>query len=214
MVYVHSRGVATREALVETAERLFAEQGIETVSLRDVSKAAGQRNHNAAQYHFGDRAGLVAAVYDHRMRLVNERRHAMLAAAAAEGLDDDVPTLVAAVVVPLTDVVAETAGWYGRFLARTQWDTFASGVVGELPVLSSYRRAVELLVAALPDLPRPVLANRVDQMGALLIGTVAGWEWRRHRDEPVLALDVLQTDLTTTITAVLTAPVTTRSEIT
>ena len=210
---MHSRGVATREALVETAERLFAEQGIETVSLRDVSKAAGQRNHNAAQYHFGDRAGLVAAVYDHRMRLVNERRHAMLAAAAAEGFEDDVPTLVAAVLVPLTDVVAETAGWYGRFLARTQWDTFASRVVGELPVLSSYRRAVELLAAALSDLPRPVLANRIDQMGALLIGTVAGWEWRRHRDEPALPLDVLQTDLTTTITAVLTAPVNTRSEI-
>jgi AcrR family transcriptional regulator len=210
---VHSRGVATREALVETAERLFAEQGIETVSLRDVSKAAGQRNHNAAQYHFGDRAGLVAAVYDHRMRLVNERRHAMLATAAAEGRTDDVPTLVAAVLVPLTDVVAETAGWYGRFLARTQWDTFASGVVGELPVLSSYRHAVELLVAALPDLPRPVIANRIDQMGALLIGTVPGWEWRLHRDEPALPLDDLQTDLTTTITAVLTAPVTTRSEI-
>ena len=78
MSQVHSRGVATREALVETAERLFAEQGIETVSLRDVSKAAGQRNHSAAQYHFGDRAGLVAAVYEHRMRHVNERRHAML----------------------------------------------------------------------------------------------------------------------------------------
>ena len=58
-----------------------------------------------------------------------------------------------------------------------------------------------------------MLANRIDQMGALLIGTVAGWEWRRHRDEPALPLDVLQTDLTTTITAVLTAPVTTRSEI-
>ena len=161
---MHSRGVATREALVETAERLFAEQGIETVSLRDVSKAAGQRNHNAAQYHFGDRAGLVAAVYDHRMRHVNERRHAMLDLAAADHLDDDVPTLVAATVVPLTEVVAETRGWYGRFLARTQWDTFASGVVGELPVAASYRRVVDLLVArpARPAAIRPRQPHRPD----------------------------------------------------
>ena len=211
---MHSRGVATREALVETAERLFAEQGIETVSLRDVSKAAGQRNHNAAQYHFGDRAGLVAAVYDHRMRLVNERRHAMLAARRGRGprrrrrRRSSPPC-----VVPLTDVVAETAGWYGRFLARTQWDTFARGVVAELPVaveLPPRRRAPRR--APCPTCRDPCSPTASTRWAPSLIGTVAGWEWRRHRDEPALPLDVLQTDLTTTITAVLTAPVTTRSE--
>lgn len=210
---MHSRGVATRDALVETAERLFAEQGIEAVSLRDVSKAAGQRNHNAAQYHFGDRAGLVAAVYDHRMRHVNERRHALLVVAEDAGRTDDITTIVAAVVDPLAAVVAETAGWYGRFLARTQWDTFARRVLVELPVLSSYRRACELLVAALPDLPPATRVHRIDQMGTLLIGTVAGWEWRRQLAEPALPLVTLQRDLTTTIAAVLTAPSTTRSEV-
>src|SRR4051794_4693030 len=181
--------------------------------MRDVSKAAGQRNHNAAQYHFGDRAGLVAAVYDHRMRHVNERRHAMLAAAADAGRSGDITTVVAAVVHPLAAVVAETAGWYGRFLARTQRDTFARRVVRELPVLSSYDRACELLVAALPDLPSPIVVHRIEQMGTLLIGTVAGWEWRRQLDEPTLSLPILQQDLTTTIAAVLTAPSKTVSEV-
>src|SRR4051795_6542335 len=101
---VKTRGDDTRTALVETAERLFAERGIESVSLRDVCAAAGQRNHSAAQYHFGDRAGLVAAVYDHRMAIVNERRHALL-----DGLTDDggVVGMVGAVVEPLAAVVAE-----------------------------------------------------------------------------------------------------------
>ena len=54
---------AARQAIVEAAERLFAERGIEAVSLRDVSAAAGQRNHSAAQYHFGDRAQLVVFAY-------------------------------------------------------------------------------------------------------------------------------------------------------
>src|SRR6476646_10577007 len=114
------RGDDARTALVDQAERLFAERGIESVSLRDVCAAAGQRNHSAAQYHFGDRAGLVAAVYDHRMAVVNERRHAMLDAIEDPG---DVTAVVRAVVEPLAAVVVETAGWYGRFLARTQWDT-------------------------------------------------------------------------------------------
>src|SRR5918997_1169788 len=115
------RGDDARSALVEQAERLFAERGIEAVSLRDVSAAAGQRNHSAAQYHFADRAGLVAAVYDARMGEVNRRRHDHLAAIDADGRGHDVTAVVEAIVVPLVEVVAETNGWYGRFLARTRW---------------------------------------------------------------------------------------------
>lgn len=187
--------------MVETAERLFAERGIESVSLRDVCAEAGQRNHSAAQYHFGDRAGLVAAIYGHRMSLVNERRHALLTEAGA-----DVLSIVRAVVEPLAAVVAETDGWYGRFLARTMWDTFAREIVTGLPVSSSYQRATELLAAAMPDFSPAVRAARLDQMETLLVGTVAGWEWRRQRGEAALSLAALQADLTSTITAVLQAP--------
>ena len=50
-------------------------------------------------------------------------------------------------------------------------------------------------------------------MEALLIGTIAGWEWRRQRGEPTIALDALQLELTATTTALLTAPITTRTEV-
>ena len=126
------RGDAARLALIEVAEQLFAERGIESVSLRDISAAAGQRNHSAAQYHFGDRAGLVAAVFSHRMHEVNIRRHALLDALEVEGSTDDLVRLVDATVRPLVEVVAETDGWYGRFLVRTRWDTFAQQVVADV----------------------------------------------------------------------------------
>src|SRR5215218_3598251 len=103
-----------RAALIEHAERLFAERGIEAVSLRDVSASAGQRNHSAAQYHFGDRSGLVAAVYEARMGVVNERRHRLLEAIDAEGRGDDLASIVEAIVVPLVEAVAAANGWYGR----------------------------------------------------------------------------------------------------
>jgi AcrR family transcriptional regulator len=71
-------GLETKRRLVDTAERLFAEQGVEQVKLVDVSREAGQKNRNAAQYHFGDRAGLINAVLDKHSEIIAEQRSAML----------------------------------------------------------------------------------------------------------------------------------------
>jgi len=101
----------------------------------------------------------------------------------------------------------------GRFLARTQWDPYAHAVLAELPVLSSYAKACALVAKALPAVPHHLRAQRLEEMGTLLIGTIAGWEWRRHREEPAIALDALQVELSATITALLTAPITTRTEV-
>jgi AcrR family transcriptional regulator len=202
---VESRGDAARTALLDTAERLFAERGIEAVSLRDVSAAAGQRNHSAAQYHFGDRRGLVAAVFERRMAEVSGRRHARLDTLAATGDHLDVEALVAAIVIPLTEIVAESGAWYGRFLARTQWDTLAADVVADLPAGASYRRALDMLAVAV-DLPRAVRHSRLEQLGTLLIGTVAGWEWQRQRGSRRLKLAELQSELVATLIAVVRAP--------
>lgn len=49
-------------ALLRAAEKLMAARGVQTVSLREISEAAGQRNVSAAQYHFKDRRGLVEAL--------------------------------------------------------------------------------------------------------------------------------------------------------
>ena len=201
---VQARSELTRVRLIETAEELFAERGIEAVSLRDVCAAAGQRNHSAAQYHFGSRAALALAVFEHRMRTVNQRRAAML-----DMLDPaDTAGIVATLVRPLTSVVAETDGWYGRFLHRMQWDTTARDVLAEVPLLDSYRRAVRLLAARRTDLPDAVRAQRIEQVGTLLIGSVAAWEWRRQRRQPALTVDELDRDLISTLVAVIDAPAT------
>jgi AcrR family transcriptional regulator len=197
-----ARGDAARAALVESAERLFAERGIEGVSLRDVSKAAGQRNNSAAQYHFGDRQGLVAAVYEHRMAHVDERRHAYLAQ-----LDEhDVRGLVEATVIPLLDVVAEANGWYGRFLARTRWDPIAWDVLQQLSTSTSFEIVGRGLIKALAHLPGPVRYSRLDQMLTLVLGTIAGWEGAPDRGQRRLDHATLSAELVETAVALLTAP--------
>ena len=49
-------------ALLRSAEKLMAARGVQSVSLREISEAAGQRNVSAAQYHFKDRRGLIEAL--------------------------------------------------------------------------------------------------------------------------------------------------------
>lgn len=195
------RSELTRVRLIETAEELFAERGIDAVSLRDVCAAAGQRNHSAAQYHFGSRAGLVRAVFEHRMTLVDARRQVLLDAVEP----GDVVALAAAFVRPLTSVVAATDGWYGRFLHRVQWDPTVQDVLVELPARSSYGRANSLLAAELADLPPAVRAHRIELVATMLIGGVAAWEWRRQRGQRALTVGELDDELIASILAIVHA---------
>ena len=52
----------TRRRIIDTAERLFAERGVEITSLVEIAKAAGQKNRSALQYHFTNKEGLLNAV--------------------------------------------------------------------------------------------------------------------------------------------------------
>src|SRR5262245_20055427 len=112
-------------ALVLAAERLFAERGLNGVSLRQINEAAGQRNASAAHYHFGSRDGVVRAVFEHRMAAVDARRRAMVEELGRDGRTSELRALVGAWVRPLAvELVPRTEGnHYVRFLdqVRRAW---------------------------------------------------------------------------------------------
>lgn len=69
-----SDSLRTQAVLISTAEKLFAERGIEGVSLSEINRVAGQRNKSALHYHFGSRDGLLRALLEkHRHRIDAER---------------------------------------------------------------------------------------------------------------------------------------------
>lgn len=78
----------TKQQLIAAAESLFAERGIEGVSLREINAAAGQKNSTALQYHFGDRYGLVRAVLRKHAPDIDALRHTMLDDYHRAGHDD------------------------------------------------------------------------------------------------------------------------------
>jgi AcrR family transcriptional regulator len=69
----------TRLALVRAAEQLFAQQGVDRVSLREIAIAAGQRNVSAATYHFGSKRELIEALLERHSRPIQNDWAATLA---------------------------------------------------------------------------------------------------------------------------------------
>jgi AcrR family transcriptional regulator len=98
-----ARGAQTRERILDTAERLWGERGLNAVSLREIRIAAGQRNSSALQFHFGDRPGLMQAVAERHLPRVAALQEQLYTDAVAEGRRDDPAALVEVLVRPWAD---------------------------------------------------------------------------------------------------------------
>lgn len=114
-----------RAKLIDAARELFATQGVEAVSLREVTRNAGQRNTNAVQYHFGDRKALLLAVLAQHHELVAARRSALL-----DGLETfeepELRLLAEALVRPSAAMLEEPGGReYLQIVARLVRDPAA-----------------------------------------------------------------------------------------
>jgi AcrR family transcriptional regulator len=100
---VTARGERTRERLLDTAERLWGERGVEGVSLREIRLAAGQRNSSALQFHFGDRSGMLLALSQRHVPRVAALQEELYAAIVAQGRDGQVAGLTEVMVRPNAD---------------------------------------------------------------------------------------------------------------
>ena len=168
----------TREQLILAAERLFAERGIDGVSLRQINLEAGQRNSSAAHYHFGSKLSLIESISDYRLERINRRRREMLDALGPEGMHD-VRAVVEAIVQPISEEItaSEDGSCFIRFLAQLIGhpqvkleDIWASRFATDM------KRAIGLLRRALPDIPPAILAQRFGLMWEQIIHTLADRE--------------------------------------
>ena len=167
---------STRERLLFAAERLFAEYGVDGVSLRQVNAEAGQRNSSAAHYHFGSKEALIEAIYKSRMEQVNERRATMVEEIIAADEHQNLRKLVEAIVLPITEQIYETKGGrsYVRFVAqvhgRPRTDILIFARKGAAPSLQWIFTQVR---ATLSHIPPEIVGPRIGFMFALLYTTLA-----------------------------------------
>lgn len=162
----------TKDSLIEAAERLIAEFGVDAVSIRSINAEAG---HNAAatHYHFGTKEALVAGVIERHRAPVVARRGALLDELEANGVTAH--GLAHALVAPLREVQA-TEPWgdnYVRFLAALRR---AGKPWSELGAKSFARQRVRfeaLVDQLLPDVPAAVRLFRYQVMSENVLLTLA-----------------------------------------
>jgi len=162
--------MTTKGRILDAAERLFAQDGIEATSLRAITAEAGA-NLAAVNYHFQSKEALVNAVIVRRLAPITERRLELLEAcerAAGDGappLDQVIDAFFRPVVEIFDGHAKEFGPLMGRlyiepaeFLERLYKDHLEQ--IAER-FLGAYQRA-------LPDLPRVELLWRLHfAMGAL-----------------------------------------------
>lgn len=201
-----------RTRILLAAERLFAERGVENVSLRQIGEQAGQRNNSAVQYHFDTKKGLIQALYDLRLVPLNKHRLQMLADLADPGPAD----LARIYVQPLSDaVIAAEGSWaYARFLDR---------YLGRGREFESFddqhgrgsREVSRMMTEQLSHTGEAVSEERLRMIQVLTIRTLADLE---HRLEHGLAdhdaADLTVAALTEAVAILLTAPSDTAASIT
>ncbi|MGW3287449.1 TetR/AcrR family transcriptional regulator [Streptomyces sp. NPDC001002] len=160
---------ATRELILTAAERLFAERGVNAVSNRQVSEAAGQGNNTAVGYHFGTKEDLVRAIVRKHAARTEEIRSRLL---AAIGADPSVRDWVDCLVRPIPEHLADLGGttWYARFCAQIMTDPALHQILVEESLSSpTLRQIIDGLSACLPELPPEVRAERGEMARHLIM---------------------------------------------
>lgn len=140
--------------LVREAIPLFAEHGIEGVSIRALNKAAGVSSQNAVYHHFGDLWGLVEAAIKVSLSRYLNGVSALLDASEAE-VSETLPlsTVVEAMVRPIVGIASTPEGLTSlQFLARM---IGGSGTRGKELIAREWRgvaeRVNELVFRAVPE---------------------------------------------------------------
>lgn len=183
---------ATRNALMDAAERLFAENGLEGASVRDITKAA-KANLGSVNYHFGTKDGLIMAVFSRRLKPLNGRRLALLdavEAATPAGQPLPVEGVLDAFLRPMVDQQAddmENSQAFVRLLCRCfqernpQLESLIYDQFGDI-----VRRINAALLRALPALPADEVYWRV----SFLFGSAhhALDNWTRFDSNPFASM--------------------------
>ena len=97
---------SARDRLLDCAEDLFAEHGLDGVSLRAINSAAGL-SPAALHYHFGSREALVEALLERRMGALMGRRQDLLDELEAAPGPPTARDVLSALVRPLAELLAQ-----------------------------------------------------------------------------------------------------------
>ena len=207
-----ARTRATRAKIISTAEQLFAEQGVASVSLNEITRAAEQKNRNAVHYHFGNKDALLQAIFEKHWAPISAQRTAMIDAIERNGdiqLQDVASVLVRPVAARFDDPDGGVAyiKISAQLAAANVLDFFHQGEdEGSSPGYGP--NMARLWAPFLHHLPKPVQDQRMSLIVGMLFHGLADHALYRDSGDTALAnTELMVSNLIDSLCAVLNAPV-------
>jgi AcrR family transcriptional regulator len=210
-----SRTSQTRAKIIATAEQLFAERGVDSVSLNEITRAAEQKNRNAVHYHFGSKDALIQAIFEKHWQPIGTLRRQMLA-----DIEQQQPVtleaIASALVLPVAARFEDPDGGLAYIKISAQLaatNTLRFFAPGDQSDDSANRgkdpggNMTPLWAPFLESLPAPVRDQRMSLVVGMLFHGLADHAVFRDRGRASLAdTDLMVSNLIDSICAVLQAP--------
>jgi AcrR family transcriptional regulator len=167
----------TRAALLQSAQRLIAERGLGTVSVKDITRAAGARNPSAVHYHFGNLESLIKEVFVQRYKAIEAERALRLAKVDEADPAHRLVALMAAAIAPFMNCCLDEEGrLYVRFCLQfssdPRFNLFEFVTEYGMPSLLLLRTQV---VECVPDNPEHVVNARLRQAFSIALVQAADY---------------------------------------
>lgn len=206
----HSPGRRGSVAILRAAEQLFGEYGIDGISTRRIIHAAGMVNNSAVIYHFGDRTGLLRALFEWRAADLEACASSLYEQARAQDLLTDPATLLGILFRPFLGITDEQGRYsHCAFMYQALRSPEARDIrLSILPIFVTTSRAMHHLFEALPAVPRSLVLFRL-RLAAIMFfdGMIEQHRLPQSADMPKLPAELLVRELIAGGTAMLTAPV-------
>jgi AcrR family transcriptional regulator len=210
---IEAPALSAREQIKLAARRLFAERGMDGVTVREIVEASGQKNHGSLSYYFGTKEALVRELVTDGAKLIDVRRNAYLDRLESVGGPKTIREVAEALVYPSINLAEETdtaEDSYIRFIAllgMSHRDLFMEALENRWN--SGYLRCLDHLRHLMPDMPEAAKNQRFVFLGAYLTGVIAAREAAladRSRPHPMWSAETTLRHFIDTITAMLAAP--------
>ncbi|MCF8608630.1 TetR/AcrR family transcriptional regulator [Gordonia sp. HY285] len=170
----------TRLRLLSAAEKLFAERGLDAVSNRQISEAAGQANNYAVGYHFGTRTELLNALLELHVEILDPIR---LRTLDTIGTEPDLRDWLRCLIEPQLKYIGTRTGpsYFGQFwMAMATTPTTAPVLYTQAALSEPLIATLNGMYSALPALTEEVVQVRNLMTQNILITTFADFERRRN----------------------------------